>query len=266
MKRSFLFVTHAAAPYLSFYDAKTLTKLPQSNIEINPNGGNPPYSTSDCAFSPDGLMLAVTNTNSTPYLTVYNATDWSKISITGGYPPSNANSCAFSPDGLMLAVGHNSSPFLTVYNTTDWSKKAITGGNPASSATDCAFSPDGLLLAVTHANTPFITVYNTTDWSKKAITGGYPSGNALGCTFSPPIGGTISNADTTPITDANNVPVVRRVTALNRDGFHMLSDTQSGVDGRYELPVMKADMPVTVVFQATNDMENSVVVDWVQAE
>ncbi|PWF33442.1 hypothetical protein DBB30_26365, partial [Yersinia pestis] len=77
---------------------------------------------------------------------------------------------------------------------------------------------------------------------------------------------TISNEDTTPITDALNVPVQRKVFALNRVTLAIQGQAVSGVDGRYELPLLTAAEPLTVLFQADNDMENSVVVDWVQPE
>ena len=201
-----------------------------------------------------------------PFLSVYDAAllvRIGQVNITGGNPANTGNGCAFNHDGSLLAVAHNISPYLTVYDTSDWSKVSLTGGNPPDTGRGCAFNHDGSLLAVAHNSSPYLTVYDTSDWSKVSLIGGNPPDTGLGCSFSPPIGGTISNRDTTPITDALNVPVSRRVFALRRSDGAALADMEAGLDGRYELPILLANEPVTVLFQADNDLENSVVVDWV---
>ena len=164
-----------------------------------------------------------------------------------------------------LFVAHDSSPFLSFYDDLMRKGLNLTGGNPPSAGWGCAFSPDGSRLAVAHNSSPFLTVYNTSDWSKVALTGGNPPGIGRGCAFSPLIGGTISNEDTTPITDALNVPVVRRVMALRRSDMAILAKVMSGSDGYYDIALLDNSEPVTVLFQADNDMENSVVADWVEA-
>ena len=259
MARSFLFVAHDSSPFLSFYD-----DLMRKGLNTNITGGNPPGVSYGCAFSPDGSRLAVAH-HSSPFLTVYNTSNWSKVALIGDNPPGVGYGCAFNHDGSRLAVAHNSSPFLTVYNTSDWSKVALIGGNPPSAGYGCAFNHDGSRLAVAHHSRPFLTVYNTSDWSKVALTGGNPPGIGQGCAFSPLIGGTISNEDTTPITDALNVPVVRRVMALRRSDMAILAEAMSGSDGYYDIALLDNSEPVTVLFQADNNMENSVVADWVEA-
>ena len=57
-----------------------------------------------------------------PYVTIYNTSDWSKVANPATLPTYTANGCAFSPDGALLAVAHNYSPCVTIYNTSDWSK------------------------------------------------------------------------------------------------------------------------------------------------
>ena len=199
-----------------------------------------------------------------PFLSFYDDLMRKGPNFTGGNPPSTGRGCAFNHDGSRLAVAHDSSPFLTVYNTSNWSKVALTGGNPPGVGRSCAFNHDGSRLAVAHDGSPFLTVYNTSDWSKVALTGGNPTGVGRGCAFSPLIGGTISNEDTTPITDALNVPVVRRVMALRRSDMAILAQVMSGSDGYYDIALLDNSEPVTVLFQADNNMENSVVADWVE--
>ena len=55
-----------------------------------------------------------------PFITIYNTSDWSKLPNPAALPAGNANGCAFSPDGSKLAVAHQASPFITIYNTSDW--------------------------------------------------------------------------------------------------------------------------------------------------
>ena len=57
----------------------------------------------------------------------------------------------------------------------------------------------------------------------------------------------------------------RRVLALRRQDMAVLADDQTDANGRYALPLLTAS-PVTVLFQAANELENSVVVDWVTPE
>ena len=206
--------------------------------------------------------------DSSPFLSFYDdlMRKGLNTNITGGNPPGVGRCCAFNHDVSRLAVAHDGSPFLTVYNTSNWSKVALTGGNPPSIGYGCAFNHDGSRLAVAHNSSPFLTVYNTSNWSKVALTGGNPPGVSQGCAFSPLIGGTISNEDTTPITDALNVPVVRRVMALGRSDMAILAKVMSGGDGYYDMAILNNSEPVMVLFQADNDMENSVVADWVEAQ
>ena len=72
-----------------------------------------------CAFSPDGSLLAVAH-QSSPYITIYNTSNWSKLANPSQLPASHANGCAFSPDGSLLAVAHQVSPYITVYDTSTW--------------------------------------------------------------------------------------------------------------------------------------------------
>ena len=77
----------------------------------------------DCAFSPDGTLLAVSH-NSSPYITIYNTSTWAKLANPSTLPTGNATGCAFSPYGSLLAVAHYSSPYITVYNTSTWAAES----------------------------------------------------------------------------------------------------------------------------------------------
>lgn len=139
--------------------------------EITLAGGTVSGQCDAVAFSPDGSLLAVGHSSS-PYLTVYNTSDWSKLTI-GSLPPGSVKSLAFSPDGSLLAVGHNTTPFLTVYRTSDWSKVTL-GANPNATISELSFSPDGSKLAAAGTTSPYLHWYSTTDWVKGSITGGNP--------------------------------------------------------------------------------------------
>ena len=78
-----------------------------------------PSAGSGCAFSPDGSLLAVAHGGS-PNITIYNTSNWSKVTNPAQLPPSTGYGCAFSPDGSLLAVAHDSSPCITVYDTDTW--------------------------------------------------------------------------------------------------------------------------------------------------
>jgi len=99
-------------PYLARASVSKKRQLPIT-------GGLPSSTANGVAISPDGSLCAVAHYNS-PYLTVYNTSDWSKVTISSP-PPSTANGVAISPDGSLCAVAHSGSPYLTVYRTSDWS-------------------------------------------------------------------------------------------------------------------------------------------------
>lgn len=252
-----LAVAHDGYPYLTLYNTSNFSKIVTGITGISGYA----YC---CKYSPDGSLLAIGYSKS-PYLLVYRTSDWSLVTLSGGNPTSMVMRMSFSPDGSKLAMTIENSPYMVVYNTSDWSKYTISGGNPPGRGQGCSFSDDGSILAIGSTSSPFLHFYNTSNWSRSAPEQ-VPAGNGTCCMFSPPIGGTISNEDTTPITDALNVPVQRRVLALDRATLAILGQVVSGADGRYELPMLAAARPLTVLFQANSDMENSVVVDWVQPE
>lgn len=252
---STLAVAHPNPPYLTLYKTDDLSKKTTSMAVVR--------SGITCTFSPDGSKLVV-GIGGNPGFYVFNLSDETYINPTGATSMGDVNYVRFSPDGSLLAVSHSSSPYFSVYETSTWTKRTIASP-PNGNSQACNFSLDGGLIAVGMNVSPYLCYYDTATLTKVNITDG-PAKYVTGCVFSPPIGGTISNEDTTPITDALNVPVQRRVLALDRTTLTIRGQVVSGADGRYELPILAAAHPLTVLFQANSDMENSVVVDWVQAE
>ena len=191
-----------------------------------PNTGN------DCAFSPDGSLLAVTHATS-PYITIYNTSDWTKLANPSTLPPNNSNGCAFSPDGSLLAVTHNSSPFITIYDTDTRTKLANPSTLPSSAAYGCAFSPDGRLLAVAYITSPFITFYDTDTWAVEPVFSMvYAGAKAVSFGFTPMhrIRGTVRDKD--------GDLVSRTVRAHRRsDGALVAQTVSAAITGEYELLV-----------------------------
>ena len=114
----------------------------------------------DCAYSPDGLFLAVA-TNKSPFHSVYkvnpeDATQYTQITDSAGRTGTRGTSVAWNPiytqgTGQDLFVTCIGSPFIRRLNVTETS---ITGGNnpPAPSGASvglsCCISRDGKYLAV----------------------------------------------------------------------------------------------------------------------
>jgi len=122
-------------------------------------GTLPASSGNGAAFNHDGSLLAVAHSTS-PYVTIYNTSDWSKVADPGTLPASSGYGAAFNHDGSLLAVAHSTSPYVTIYNTSDWSKVADPGTLPTGLSNGAAFNHDGSLLAVAHGTSPYVTIYN----------------------------------------------------------------------------------------------------------
>ncbi|MEZ2232874.1 NB-ARC domain-containing protein [Microcoleus sp.] len=94
------------------------------------------------AFSPDGKLLAMGDTNSEVHL-------WQMPEVrllrTGKEYGSIVLSVAFSPDGKTLATG-GSNGTINCWDVSSWSIRQILQGNH-SSVLGVAFSPDGKMLA-----------------------------------------------------------------------------------------------------------------------
>ena len=75
-----------------------------NGMAVDPING----ATNRCAFSPDGLFLAIAG-NVNPFITIYkrDGSTFTKLPNPATLPASNSYDCAFSPDGLYLAVSHS---------------------------------------------------------------------------------------------------------------------------------------------------------------
>jgi hypothetical protein len=110
-------------------------------------------------FSPDGARLAV-GFNTTPFLRVYNTSDWSTVSGTPTLAGATGG-LSFSRDGIRLAIPHSNTPYFSLLNTSDWS---TVSGLPALALTGrrSAFAPGDTLIAVTHVGSPNLRVLGQT--------------------------------------------------------------------------------------------------------
>jgi hypothetical protein len=84
-------------------------------------------------------MMAVAHDDS-PYITIYNTSDWSKVDNPATLPSGRGYGVAFNSDGSMMAVAHYDSPYVTIYNTADWSKVANPATLPSGTGNGVAFN------------------------------------------------------------------------------------------------------------------------------
>ena len=132
-------------------------------------------------------FMAVTHYNS-PYVTIYDTSDWSKISDPWILPTFTGHGVTFSPDNSLMVVGYGQDrPCIVIYNTSDWSKVPGPYIYPFWTVHAIAFSPDGLLMAIAvgYDTDLHLLIYNTSDWSKVADPSVLPSDTARGVAFSP---------------------------------------------------------------------------------
>lgn len=120
-----------------------------------------------------------------PFITIYDSTDWSKIPDPAVLPSSQGNAVALSPDGRFLAVGSQSLPFLAVYDTSDWSLVSGGAAQPDWTAYSLAFSPDSSKLVVGGRGAISLAVYDTSSWSKLPNPAFMPDSDVYGVAFSP---------------------------------------------------------------------------------
>jgi 6-phosphogluconolactonase (cycloisomerase 2 family) len=148
--------------------------------------------TTDCAFSADGTMLAVSHTT-TPFVSIWTLTGSgastvaTELAAPGTIPTGSGNGVQFSRDGAFLAVAHTTSPFVTIYSIsgTTFTKLTNPGTLPAGAGRGVAFSRDGLWMAVAHTTTPFVTIYSidSTTFTKVTNPSTLPDGNGRGVAF-----------------------------------------------------------------------------------
>ena len=140
-----------------------------------------------CAFSPDGMYLAVSSYYS-PFIIIYkrNGDTFTKLPNPAVLPTGSAERCTFSPDGSYLVVAHDS---LTIYKRVGdtFSKLPNPVGLTTGAMRGCSFSPDGNYLAVAHTSSPYLTIYKRDGdiFTKLPNPANLPKGDGRSCTFSP---------------------------------------------------------------------------------
>ena len=154
------------------------------------NPGTLPASTSNgCAYSADGVYLAVAH-STTPFITIYKRSGdvFTKLDNPAELPAGIGRGCAFSADGVYLAVAHATTPFITIYKRSGdtFIKLANPGTLPTGNGKGCAFSADGVYLAVVCEVSPYITIYKRSGDVFNALgdPATIPTGIGWGCAFS----------------------------------------------------------------------------------
>lgn len=85
-------------------------------------------------FSPDGTKMAVGH-NTSPYLRVYNTSDWTYSDVGAGiFPGSTVQALCYSSDGSHLATQSTGSPYLNAY--TSMSARSFTSTSSTYAARD----------------------------------------------------------------------------------------------------------------------------------
>jgi WD40 repeat protein len=147
----------------------------------------------DCAFSADGTMLAVSH-DTTPFVSIWTLTGSgastvaTELAAPGTIPTGAGNGVQFSHDGSFLAVAHTTTPFVTIYSIsgTTFTKLTNPGTLPAGNAVGVGFSRDGLWMAVAHVTTPFVTIYSidSSTFTKVTNPSTLPASTGRGIAFS----------------------------------------------------------------------------------
>ncbi len=111
--------------------------LPDREASVGHTGG-----VTDCAFSPDGTLLATSSDDQTVRL--WHTPDGTARGVLEGHS-GGIWTCAFSPDGTLLATGGDDHT-VRLWRVSDATPQEILVGHRGLVG-DCAFSPDATLLA-----------------------------------------------------------------------------------------------------------------------
>lgn len=154
----------------------------------------PPNTSNCCQFSYDGTYLAVGNSTTTPYITIYKRSGdtFTKLADPVSIPGSNVNGLCWAKDDSYLVLTLQSSPYILIYSvnksTDTFTKITDPATLPTGAARDCDFSFDDNLLAVAHGGSPYVTIYSvdksTDTFTKLSNPVSLPTGNARGISFS----------------------------------------------------------------------------------
>lgn len=126
-------------------------------------------------------LLAVAH-ESSPYLTIYDATDYSKLSDPATLPNGAGRGVAFNPGASIVSVTNAGSPYVSNYNVADRSKLPNPPMLPTGTATGVRYTYAGDFLAVGAWSTFKLSVYNTGTWARTGPTP-QPAGNGHAVAF-----------------------------------------------------------------------------------
>ncbi len=132
----------------------------------------------NCAFSPDGSLLATVSDDGTAR--IWRVTDGTEVAVLVGHA-GGLWGCAFSPDGTLLATSSTDRSTRLWRVSTGEQVIALRGHDDW--VRSCVFSPDGTLLATTSADHT-VRIWNLRDHTEQAVLTGHID-EVRGCVFSP---------------------------------------------------------------------------------
>ena len=121
---------------------------------------NPTSKVFHLVFSPDSSMLAV-GIQASPYIQVYNTSDWSAKAAPASLPTGTVVGVSFSADSSKLSVSCGGFT-IKIYNTSDMT---VVSGTPADKTQNqTVFTNDGLYFVTGRSSAPYLRVYSTSTW------------------------------------------------------------------------------------------------------
>ena len=132
----------------------------------------------NCAFSPDGMLLATVSDDRTARL--WQVADGTERRVLIGHT-GGVWDCAFSPDGILLATASDDRT-ARLWQVADGTGYAVLTGH-ADWVTGCVFSPDGTVLA-TASRDGTVRLWHVADGTTHTVLYGH-AGGAWHCAFSP---------------------------------------------------------------------------------
>lgn len=148
---------------------------------------------SSVAVTPNGEYLAVGNSTTTPFVTIYKrkGTEFVKIADPATLPAGGVTGVAFSQNGEFLLCSHGTTPFMTCYQRTvgtdTFTKLTNPVTLPAAQGNGAAISPNGEFFAIAHTTTPFFSCYQRSGatLTKIANPSTLPTGTGQDAAWSP---------------------------------------------------------------------------------
>lgn len=180
-----------------------------------------PQASNALSLSADGAYVSMAHATS-PYITTYRTSDWTKLVDPDVLPTGNGFSCAWHPGGAYLVVGHGTSPRVTLYSFASeaFTKLANPATIPANQGNGAGWNQSGSVLALAISSSPFWALYSFSggvltniSTASKALAGvglcvawqgdetvflGHSSGNKI--TIYPVVAGVVGAAYTAPAT------------------------------------------------------------------